>query len=215
MTTISSTMFLTLDGVMQGPGSPDEDRTGGFEQGGWAVPYFDEDMAQTVAETFEEADGFLLGRRTYELFAAHWPHVTDPDDPVATRLNTLPKYVATRTLDHLDWAGSHLLGPDVPEAVRGLRQEHATGRLQIHGSAALARALMSHGLVDEFRLYVFPVVLGTGMRLFEEGVTPATMELAEVRTTGSGVVYQVYRRGSAEVRSGTFTVAGGRTVRRP
>lgn len=192
MAEVTLTTFLTLDGVMQAPGAPDEDRDGGFEHGGWLVPYADEDMERFVIEGFAAAGGFLLGRRTYQIFAAYWPRVTDEDNPIASRLNTLPKYVASRTLEKAEWHNSTLLTEDVPEKVAELRARPG-GQLQIHGSGALARSLMAHGLIDEYRLLVYPVVLGSGKRLFTDGAVPTALELTDTRTTGTGVAIHTYR----------------------
>ncbi|MEV5140378.1 dihydrofolate reductase family protein [Streptomyces syringium] len=191
MAKVSLTEFLSLDGVVQAPGGPNEDTSGGFDCGGWVVPYVDEDMMRIVGERFRAAEGFLLGRRTYEIFAAHWPRVTDPDDPVASRLNNLPKYVASTTLDKVEWHNSTLIAGDVAEAVAELKRR-GEGELQIHGSGTFAQYLMAHDLIDEFRLWVYPVVLGQGKRLFATGAVPTALRLTDSRTTGSGVAVQTY-----------------------
>ncbi|GLY77527.1 dihydrofolate reductase family protein [Actinoallomurus iriomotensis] len=190
---LTVTTFLSLDGVMQGPGGPEEDPSGGFDLGGWLVPFADEDMGRHVVEWFATADALLLGRTTYEIFASHWPRVTDPNDPVAAAINTLPRYVATRTLETAAWEGTTLLKGDVVEQVRELKDR--PGRdLQVHGSAGLLQTLVAHDLVDEYRLFVYPVVLGRGKRLFGSGAVPATMRHVATRTTGAGVTVHTYER---------------------
>jgi len=188
---LTMTMFTTLDGVVQAPGGPSEDPSGGFDSGGWVVPYVDDDMLEAMAGFFAEADAFLLGRRTYEIFAAAWPKVTDPDDPIASRLNGLPKYVASRTLHDVSWKGSTLLRGDVATEVAELKRK-AGRELQVHGSAGLVQTLMQHDLVDEYRLLTYPVVLGKGKRLFADGAKPAAVNRLDHTTTSSGVSIDVY-----------------------
>jgi dihydrofolate reductase len=196
------TMFLTLDGVVQAPGGRDEDPSGGFEHGGWSVPYWDDDMSQAMTGFFAEADAFLLGRRTYELFAAYWPKVTDPDDPIAGPLNSLPKYVASRTLEDASWEGSTLLKGDLATEVAELKR--GPGReLQVHGSGGLAQTLMRHDLIDEYRLLTYPVVLGKGKRLFADGAKPAALNRVDHRTASTGVSIDVYTP-AGEPTYGTF-----------
>jgi dihydrofolate reductase len=189
---LTVTTFLSVDGVMQGPGGPDEDRGGGFTRGGWVVPHFDEDTGRFINEVFDQADAFLLGRQTYDIFAAYWPKATDPNDPVASRLNTLPKYVASTTLTAPEWGLTTVLTGDVPAAVAELKRQ--PGReLQVHGSGGLVRTLHENDLVDEYRLLVFPVIVGEGRRLFADKGVATGLTLAESRTTGSGVAIHVYR----------------------
>lgn len=192
--------FLTLDGVLQAPGGPQEDTDGGFTHGGWSVPFGDEDFGNAMEGWFQQAEAFLLGRRTYEIFASHWPHV-DSDDAVTTGLNTLPKYVASTTLSTLDWHNSHLIDGDVAETVRKLKEQPG-GELQVHGSGALATYLVEHQLVDEFRLLTFPVHLGTGKKLFADGVRPGALRLLSSSTTSTGIVMSSYEAaGSPEYGS--------------
>ncbi|HWD02243.1 MAG TPA: dihydrofolate reductase family protein [Amycolatopsis sp.] len=191
MTTLTATAYVSLDGVVQAPGTPSEDPRDGFDLGGWLYPYHDAVMAEYTADWFSRADAFLLGRRTYEIFAGRWPSVGG-SDPIAGPLNSLPKYVASRTLTRSSWQGTVFLRGDVATAVAELKAE--PGReLQVHGSGELLRTLTAAGLVDEYRLWVLPVVLGRGHRLFPPGTPARTLWLAEHRVTGKGVSVQVYR----------------------
>jgi dihydrofolate reductase len=183
--------FLTLDGVMQAPGGPNEDPAGGFPHGGWQVPYVDDELMRIIADWFGNADAFLLGRRTYEIFAAHWPRVTDENDAVAHRLNTLPKHVASRTRDSLTWHNSSLIEGDAAEAVAELKRRPGN-ELQVHGSGGLAQTLMRHDLIDEYRLLTSPVVLGSGRRLFMDPRAVA-LRLLSTSATKSGVVVTTYQ----------------------
>jgi dihydrofolate reductase len=185
--------FVTMDGVMQAPGGPDEDRDGGFQHGGWLVPYFDERFAELMTEWTKGADAFLLGRKTYEIFAGSWPKSTDPADENATVLNTRPKFVASRTLQKLEWNNSTLLRGDVAEAVAKLKAE-AGGEIQVHGSGELLQTLFKHDLVDTLRIWQFPVVLGTGKRLFGSGAVPRGFRLVDTTMNTTGAVLHVYER---------------------
>jgi dihydrofolate reductase len=185
--------FMTLDGVMQAPGGPDEDRDGGFQHGGWLVPYFDDKFAAIMTEWTKRADAFLLGRKTYEIFAGSWPKSTDPADETATALNTRPKFVASRTLTKVGWNNSTLLNGDIAEAVAKLKAQ-AGGEIQVHGSANLLQTLLKHDLVDTLRIWLFPVVLGSGKRLFGEGAIPRSFRLVDTQQTTTGAVLHVYER---------------------
>jgi dihydrofolate reductase len=198
---LTVTSFLSVDGVHQGPGGPDEDRGGGFDRGGWLAPHFDEAAGQFIDEVFGQVDAFLLGRRTYDIFAAYWPNVTDPDNPVAGRLNTLPKYVASTTLEDPKWANTTVLEGDLAAAVRELKQREGR-ELQVHGSGALVRFLLDNDLVDRLNLLVFPVIVGAGRRLFPDEGIATGLALEASRTTPSGVTISVYRpTGRPEFRS--------------
>jgi len=171
--------FVTLDGVMQAPGGPDEDRDGGFQHGGWLVPYFDEKFGEVMTEWTKRASGFLLGRKTYEIFAGSWPKSTDPADEIATALNTRPKFVASRTLHKVEWNNSILLKGEVAEAVSKLKAEEG-GEIQVHGSCDLLQTLLRHDLVDTLRIWQFPVVLGAGKRLAREHAARKTHRVRPV-----------------------------------
>ncbi|MFI2378749.1 dihydrofolate reductase family protein [Streptomyces sp. NPDC018964] len=185
------TAFVTLDGVHQAPGGPQEDTRDGFDQGGWSVPYGDEDFGRFVNGVFSRVDAFLLGRRTYDIFASYWPKMTDPADPVAGKLNTLPKYVASTTLTDPGWTGTTVLRGDLAQEVTALK-ERTGGELQLHGSGALARSLFALDLVDTLHLLTFPVVLGAGRRLFPEGSMPSAFRHTGGEITAAGVSVQTY-----------------------
>ncbi|KMS72907.1 deaminase/reductase [Streptomyces viridochromogenes] len=186
-----STLFVTLDGVYQAPGGPEEDTRGGFEHGGWSFPYADDDFGQFINDVFGRPGAFLLGRRTYDIFAAYWPKVTDPGDPVASKLNALPKYVPSSPLADPEWAGTTVLGGDLAKEVTALK-ERTDGELQVHGSGALVRSLLDLGLVDTLHLLTFPVVLGTGHRLFTEGAAPTAFRHTGGSVTSTGVAINSY-----------------------
>ncbi len=195
--------FVTVDGVMQGPGGPDEDRDGEFEHGGWTVPYWDELMGQTMDEQMKQGEALLLGRKTHEIFAAYWPHVGD-EEPAAAKLNSMPKYVASRSLNSVDWNNTTLLQGDVAEEVTKLK-EQAGGDIQVTGSSSLIQTLLKHDLVDEFVMWTFPVVLGTGKRLFGDGTMPAGLELVDTKSSTTGVTINTYRK-AGEVQVGSFAL---------
>ena len=185
--------FTTMDGVMQAPGGPNEDRDGRFQHGGWLVPYFDEKFAEIMTEWTKRAGAFLLGRKTYEIFASSWPKAADPTDEIAMALNTRPKYVASRTLDKVDWNNSILLKGEVAEEVAKLKRQDS-GEIQVHGSGNLLQTLLKHELIDTLRIWQFPVVLGTGKRLFGEGTIPASFRLVDTQVNTAGAVLLVYER---------------------
>jgi len=195
--------FLTVDGVMQAPGGPEEDREGGFEHGGWSVNYWDEGMGQIITESTLQGDALLLGRKTYEIFAAHWPKVGG-DDPIANKLNSMPKYVASRSLKEVAWNNSTLIEGDVAKAVAALKEQPGN-EIQVSGSGDLIQTLIEHDLVDEYRLWIFPLVLGDGKRLFAGGAVPAALKLVGTKTSSTGVAIHTYERAGA-IQYGSFAV---------
>jgi dihydrofolate reductase len=180
--------FMSLDGVMQAPGGPEEDPTGGFEHGGWAVGYFDEDMLRQIEESGPYE--LLLGRGTYEIFAAHWPY---DEGSVADQLNSTRKHVASTTLERLEWNNSTLIEGDVAEYVAELKNQDGP-EIQIHGSPGLIQTLLRHDLIDEYRVWIFPVVLGAGKRLFGDGSIPAGLRLVDSKVSKTGVTTNTYER---------------------
>ena len=189
--------FVSLDGVMQAPGGPEEDPTGGFTLGGWGANYFDDEMMEQVAE----ADPYelLLGRGTYEIFAAHWPY---DEGQIADRLNSIRKYVASTTLDRVEWNNSTLITGDIAEYVAKLKLEDGP-EIQVHGSPGLIQTLLEHDLIDEFRVWIFPLVLGTGKRLFGDGAIPAALKLADSKVSTTGVTINTYER-AGDIDVGSF-----------
>lgn len=195
--------FLTLDGVMQAPGGPGEDEDGGFAHGGWSVNHWDERMGEVQAEAMAGPFDLLLGRRTYDVFAAHWPRV--PDEEGGREINAATKYVASRGRPTLQWAKSVLIDGDVAAAVAALKQQDGP-ELQVHGSGNLIQTLLRHQLVDEFRLWTFPVVLGAGKRLFADGTVPGGLTLTDSTVSTTGVVIGRYVP-AGEISLGTFALS--------
>jgi dihydrofolate reductase len=191
--------FVTLDGVMQAPGGPEEDTSGGFDHGGWSFGYWDEQMQNVMGEWMSQPYALLLGRKTYEIFAAYWPNA---DQPPAEEFNKATKYVASTTLEDLEWENSQLIEGDVADGIRALKEEEGPDLL-VQGSGNLVQTLLQHGLVDEFRLMIFPLVLGTGKRLFDGGTMPDGLEVTSAQTSSTGVVIATYRPG-AEIKYGSF-----------
>jgi dihydrofolate reductase len=201
MRKIVAAAFVSLDGVMQAPGGPPEDPTGGFAHGGWTVPYWDEPMGQFMGEMFAHPFDLLLGRKTYEIFAAHWPFVGE-DDPTGALFSRVTKYVATASTAPLAWANAVALSGDVAEAVGRLKQGEGP-TLLTQGSSVLLQTLLAHDLVDEFRLLTFPLVLGRGKRLFGPGTRPGALKLGASTVSTTGVLMGVYER-SGPVQTGSF-----------
>ena len=194
------TTFLTLDGVMQAPGGPREDEEGGFQHGGWSVNYWDDTMGEVMEETMGKPFDLVLGRKTYEIFAAYWPNAAEEEG--AKPLNDATKYVASRTLISLEWEGSQLIEGDVAEGIAALKKGDGP-ELQVHGSANLIQTLLEHNLVDEFQLLVFPVVLGEGKRLFGDGTLPSGLKLVDHKVASTGVMIGRYVP-AGEIQLGSF-----------
>ena len=201
MRRLAVTTFLTLDGVMQAPGGPGEDPSGGFTHEGWSVNYWDDRMGQIMDDFMSKPFDLLLGRKTYEIFAAYWPHVTDGS---GDSLNSAKKYVASRTLDTVEWNNSTLIKGDVGEQVAALK-EQSGAEIQVHGSGHLIQTLIKHDLIDEYRLWVFPLVLGSGKRLFADGTVPAGLKLVDSQASSTGVVIATYER-AGDIEYGSFAL---------
>lgn len=194
---ITIDLFTTLDGVAQAPGGPEEDTSNGFPYGGWQAPFPDRVLGQQIGAGIDAMDALVLGRRTYDIFAGYWPHVTGEEGGVVgERLNRLPKYVATNRTDELTWSGAQRLEGNLATAVAELKARPGA-ELQVHGSGALAHSLMAEGLIDVYRTLVFPVVLGRGLRLFAEGAPPAGLRLTDHRTSRTGVTMLTYESAGA------------------
>jgi len=203
MAELTITTFLSLDGVMQAPGMPEEDPSGNFPHGGWLVPLADADMGKIMNEIFSKADAFLLGRTTYDIFAAYWPRITNPDNLIATKLNSLPKYVASHTRSTFTWQNTvHVR--DVEKEASELKRRFSR-EIQVHGSCGLAQTLIAKDLVDEYRILTFPVILGIGKRLFGSGSVPRILKLVRSSTTRAGVLVSVYRP-AGSLKTGSFAL---------
>ena len=194
--------FLTLDGVMQAPGGPGEDDSGGFAHGGWSVNYWDEQMGQVMDEATSKPFAMVLGRQTYDIMAAYWPHA--PEETGAKVFNDATKYVASRSRPRLEWSNSVLIEGDVAEGIAALKQEDGP-ELQVHGSGSLIQTLLRHNLVDQYRLWVFPLVLGSGKRLFADGTIPSGLKLADHKVSTTGVMIGTYEP-AGEIVTGSFAL---------
>jgi dihydrofolate reductase len=194
--------FISLDGVMQAPGGPEEDPTGGFKHEGWVVGYFDDALLKVMVKQTSKPFDLLLGRKTYKIFAAHWPYVNTSEDPFASKLNNAKKYIASNTLTKLDWKNSELIKGDVWKEVRRIKEQDGP-EIQVHGSGNLIQTLLKHDLVDELWLKIFPVTLGNGKRLFAGGTIPAGFKLLESEISPNGVIIASYGR-AGEVKTGSF-----------
>jgi dihydrofolate reductase len=196
--------FITLDGVMQAPGGPEEDPTGGFKYGGWVAGYFDDFLGKVMDKQMGHPFDLLLGRKTYEIFAAHWPYVKTNEDPIAAAINHAKKYVASKTLKKLAWSNSELIKGEIAEEVKSLKEQDGP-EIQVHGSGNFIQTLLKHDLVDELWLKIFPITLGRGKRLFAEGTIPGGFKLLESEISPSGVIVASYAR-AGEVKTGSFAL---------
>lgn len=202
MRKIIATTFLSLDGIMQAPGGPEEDPTGGFDHGGWSVNYWDDVMGQFMGDALAAPFDLLLGHKTYEIFAAHWPHIQD--DPISEKFNAVTKYVATSSTAPLIWQNSVALRGNIAEEVKKLAQADGVDLL-LQGSSELIQTLLANDLIDEFNLMIFPLLLGHGKRLFGEGAKPAGLKLVNTKMSGTGVIISTYHR-AGDIKTGTFAL---------
>jgi dihydrofolate reductase len=202
MRKIIASTFVSLDGVMQAPGGPEEDPTGGFAYGGWSFNYWDSAMMEIIGKSMSDPFDLLLGRKTYEIFAAHWPYISN--DPIADKFNAITKYVATSSTAPLSWKNSVAIRGDVAAGIAKLKQGDGPDLL-IQGSSQLIQALLANDLIDEFRIWTFPLVLGSGKRLFEDGATAAAMKLVDSSTSSTGVTISTYVPAGA-VKPGSFAL---------
>lgn len=194
--------FVTLDGVIQAPGGPEEDPTGGFKYGGWVAGYFDDFLGKVMVKQMSKPFDLLLGRKTYEIFAAHWPYVKTNNDPIAAGFNNAKKYVTSKMLTKVDWRNSELIKGDMAKEVRKLKDQEGP-EIQVHGSGNLIQTLLKHDLADELWLKIFPITLGVGKRLFAEGTIPVGFKLLESEISPKGVIVASYMR-AGEVKTGSF-----------
>ncbi len=200
--------FVTLDGVMQAPGGPDEDTSGGFKHGGWVAGYWDDFMEKVMGEQMGKPYDLLLGRKTYEIFAGYWPKAKD--DPLGKGLNRAKKYVVSTTLKKLDWENSTLVTGDIATEIKKLKNQDGP-EIQVHGSSSLIQTLLKNDLVDEFRLKIFPVTIGTGKRLFGEGTIPASFKLLDSKISTTGIIVATYVR-DGEIKTGSFDLDNQKRV---
>lgn len=201
MRKLVTSTFLTLDGVMQAPGGPGEDDSGGFTSGGWSVNYFDDRVGQAMDEIFAKKPDLLLGRKTYDIFAAYWPQATEPG---SENLNDAKKYVVSRTLARVDWINSTLIKGDAVQEIIKLKESDGP-ELQVHGSSNLIQTLLKHDLVDEMHILIFPVTVGNGKRLFGAGTNPSAFQLVKSQIAGTGVIITTYEH-AGELKTGTFAL---------
>ncbi|HVO76009.1 MAG TPA: dihydrofolate reductase family protein [Ignavibacteriaceae bacterium] len=202
MRKISVNTFMTLDGVMQAPGGPEEDPTAEFKFGGWSFHYWDEMMGKVMDEFMAKPFELLLGRKTYEIFAAHWPYVKN--DPVADKFNSIKKYVVSRTVNKLNWSNSYLIKNNVVQEIKKLKEQNGP-ELQVHGSGNLIKTLINANLIDLFNLWIFPVAVGKGKQLFGEGTNASNLKLVDVKSSTTGVIIAAYEP-AGELKTGSFAL---------